>query len=99
MCSPHHVPHGVPNEIDYGKINVETSLGTAVSTSCVYQQRSKYRHIKITKHASTGTNYAILTKRVKVQHEQKPLSNLKSMQMIGFEQTSTKYIEIFVPGE
>ena len=33
---------------------------------CVYQQKSNYRQVKITKHASTGTNYAILTKRVKV---------------------------------
>ena len=52
---------------------------------------------KITKHASTGTNYAILTKRVKVQLEKKPVSNLKSMQTAGFQQTSTKFIEIFVP--
>ena len=51
----------------------------------VYQQRSKYRQVKITKHASKGTNYVILTKRVKEQHEKKPVSNLKSMQIIGFE--------------
>ena len=38
---------------------------------CVYQQWSKYRHAKIVKHASTGTNYAILTKQVKVQNEKK----------------------------
>ena len=37
---------------------------------------------KITKHASKGTNYAILTKQVKVQHKKKPVSNLKSMQMV-----------------
>ena len=65
--------------------------------SCVYQQRSKYRQVKITKLASTGTNYAILTKQVKLQHEKKPASNLKSMQIVGFEQASLKYIEIFVP--
>ena len=65
---------------------------------CVYQQRSKCRQVKVTKYASaTGTNYAILTKRVKAQHGQKPVSNLKSMQSLGFEQTSTKFIEIFVP--
>ena len=40
---------------------------------CVYQQRSRYRQVKITKHASIGTNYAILTKRVKVQHEKEPV--------------------------
>ena len=34
--------------------------------------------------ASTGTNYAILTKHVKVQHEKKPVSNLKGMHMVGF---------------
>ena len=61
---------------------------------CFYQQRSKYRQVKITKHASTGTNYAILTKHVKVQYEKKPVSNLKSMQIVSFEQTSTKFIEI-----
>ena len=29
--------------------------------------------------------------------EKKPLSNLKSMQIVGFEQTPTKFTEIFVP--
>ena len=48
------------------------------------------------KHWSAGTNYAILTKKVKVQHKKKPVSNLKSMQIVGFEQTSVKFIEIFV---
>ena len=33
---------------------------------CIYQQRSKYRQVKNTKHESTGTNHAILTKWVKV---------------------------------
>ena len=47
------------------------------------------------KHARTDTNYAILTKRVKLQHEKKPVSNLKSMPIVGFEQTSKKFIEIF----
>ena len=47
-------------------------------------------------HASTGTNYAILTKQVKVQHEKKPVSNLKSIHTVGFEQISKKFIEIFV---
>ena len=65
---------------------------------CVYKQRSTCRHVKITKHANTGTNYAILTKRVKVKHEKKPISNLKTMQT-SFEKTSTKSIEIFVPWE
>ena len=46
------------------------------------------------KHGSKGTNYAILTKRFKMQHEKKPVSNLKRMQNVGFEQTSTKFIEI-----
>ena len=50
-------------------------------------------------HASTGTNYAILSKQVKVQHEKKPVSNLKSMQSVVFEQISKKFIEIFVPEE
>ena len=49
----------------------------------IYQQRSKCRQVKATKHASTGTNYAILTKWVKEQHERKPVSNLKSMQKWG----------------
>ena len=48
------------------------------------------------KHASTGTNYAILAKQVKVQHEKKPVSNLKSMQIVVFEQTSSKFIKIGV---
>ena len=33
----------------------------------------------------------------KVQYEKKFVSNLKNMQIVGFEQTSTKFIEIFVP--
>ena len=45
------------------------------------------------KHASTGTNYATLTKRVKVKHE--VIS--KSIQIVGFEQTSMKFIKIFIP--
>ena len=47
--------------------------------------------------ASTGTNYAILTKHVKVQHAKKPVSNLKGMPIVGFELTSMKFIKIFVP--
>ena len=43
------------------------------------------------KHTRTDTNYAILTKRTKLQHEKKPISNLKSMQSVGFQQTSTKF--------
>ena len=45
----------------------------------------------------TQVQIAILTKRVKMQHEKKPVSNLKSMRVSGFEQTSTKFIEIFFP--
>ena len=49
------------------------------------------------KDASTDVNYAILTKRVKLQHEKKPVSNLKSMQSVGFEETFTIFTEIFIP--
>ena len=45
------------------------------------------------------TNYAILTKRVKLQHEKKPISNLLSMQSVGSKQTFMKFIEIFIPQE
>ena len=45
----------------------------------VYQQRSKYRQVKIMKHARTDTNYDILTKQVKQQYEKKPVSNLLSI--------------------
>ena len=41
-------------------------------------------------------NYETLTKRVKLPHKKKPVSNLKSMQSEGFEQISMKCIEIFV---
>ena len=44
-------------------------------------------------------NYPILTKRVKFQHEKKPVSNLFSMQSVGSEQTFMKFIEIFFPQE
>ena len=36
-------------------------------------------------------NYTILIKWVKLQHEKKPVSNLFSMQSVGFEQASTKF--------
>ena len=48
------------------------------------------------KHARTCASYGILTKRIKLQHEKNPASYLKSMQNVGFEQTSTKFTEIFV---
>ena len=51
------------------------------------------------KHATIDANYAILTKRVILQHEKKPASNLLSMQSVGFELTFMKFIEIFVPQE
>ena len=43
-----------------------------------------------------GQVQIILTKRIKLQLEKKLVSNLKNMQNIGFEQTLTKFIEIFV---
>ena len=49
------------------------------------------------KHARADANYAILTKRVKLQHEKKPVSNLLSMQSVGFEQTFMKFIKSLVP--
>ena len=48
------------------------------------------------KHLRTDANYAILTKWVKLKHEKKPVSNLLSMQSVGFKQTFMKFIEIFV---
>ena len=33
----------------------------------------------------------------KVQHGKISISNMKSMQSVGFKQISTKFIEIFVP--
>ena len=51
------------------------------------------------KHVRTDANYAILTKRVKLQHEKKPVSNLLSMQSVGFQQTFMKFLEFFAPQE
>ena len=48
------------------------------------------------KHARTSADDIILTKRIKLQLEKKLLSNFKSMQNVGFEQTFTKFVEIFV---
>ena len=48
------------------------------------------------KHARTDVNYPILTKQTKLYHEKKPVSNLKSIASVGFEQTFTKFIEIFL---
>ena len=66
----------------------------------VSQQRLKYRQVKIMKHAMqpnyrASANYVILTKWIKL-HEKNPASYLKSMQNVGFEKTSTKFIEIYV---
>ena len=47
------------------------------------------------KQAKTGANYVILTKWIKLQ-EKNSASYLKSKQNVGFEQTSAKFIEIFV---
>ena len=47
------------------------------------------------KHARADANYAILTKRVKLQHENKPVSNLISIQSIGFKQTFVMF-KIFI---
>ena len=49
------------------------------------------------KQARTDKNYPILIKRVKLQQEKTPVLNLKSIESVGFEQTFTKFIEIFVP--
>ena len=49
------------------------------------------------KHARTDANYPILTKRVKLQHEKKLVSNLLSMHSVDFEQTFMKFVEIVVP--
>ena len=51
------------------------------------------------KHASIDANYAILTKWVKLQYEKKLVSNLLSMQSVGFKKTFMKFIEIFIPEE
>ena len=37
------------------------------------------------KYAKTDANYAILTKRVKLEREKKPVLNLTSMQSVGFK--------------
>ena len=41
------------------------------------------------KQARADTNYPILTKRVKLQHEKKPLLTLKSIESVRFEQKFT----------
>ena len=42
------------------------------------------------KHARTGANYVILTKKIKLKHEMEPASNLKNLQNVGFEQKHLK---------
>ena len=46
------------------------------------------------KHARTDANYPILTKQPKLQDVKKPVSNLQSIESVGFEQKFTKFIEI-----
>ena len=48
------------------------------------------------KHARAGANYVILAQRIKLQHEKNLASYLKSMQNVGFQQTSMKFSEIFL---
>ena len=76
-----------------------SSLNFGSVASWVYQQRSKSRQVKMMKHARGDVNYAMLTKQVKLQHEKKHVSNLKYIQSVGFEQTFTKFSEIFIPKE
>ena len=52
-----------------------------VTVGWVYQQRPKYRQVKIAKHARTGANHIILTKRIKLQLEKKLVSNFKVCKM------------------
>ena len=49
------------------------------------------------KHVRSDTNYPKLTKRIRLQHEKKPVLNLKSVESVGFEQTFPNFFEIFVP--
>ena len=49
---------------------------------CIYQQRSKYRQVKTPKHASAGTNYAILTERVKVIKYNKGCAGLSVLRLL-----------------
>ena len=58
-----------------------------IATDIKVQTSKNYK-----KRTSPGTNYAILTKRVKVLDKKKPISNLKSMQSVGLEQPFTKFI-------
>ena len=49
------------------------------------------------KHARKDANYAILTKRVRLKPEKKPVSNFKSTESLSLKQSFAKFIEIFVP--
>ena len=51
------------------------------------------------KHGRKNASYIVLTKRVKLQHEKKPVLNVISKQSVGFEQTIGKLIKIFIPQE
>ena len=45
------------------------------------------------KHGRTGANHIILTKRIKLQLKR---YHMQRVQNLGFEQTFTEFIEIFV---
>ena len=62
---------------------------------CVYQERSTKIQVKITKHVNAFKNYGVLTTQVKVENEKKLYPTLKSKEIVSFEQTSSKCIEIF----
>ena len=51
------------------------------------------------KHARTDANYAILIKRVRLQHKTKPVSNLLMMQSVDIGQTFMTFFENFVAQE
>ena len=44
------------------------------------------------KHARADANCVTLTKRIKLQHEKKTVSNLLSRQSVGFDQKFMKFI-------
>ena len=61
---------------------------------CDYQQRSKYRQVKIRKHSKVDVKYAVLTKMIELQHEKQLALNLKSLQSAGFKQKFTKFLRL-----
>ena len=72
------------------------SISLMTQRKCCRMQLPVVIKVQTSKTYETCKHRSIFTTRVEVQHEKKPVSNLKSMLSLVFEQITTNVIEIFI---